>query len=64
MENDYQRRKVYNWESVIHRYNGLNNSNSQDTTKIISKEEAKKYVTLLWNKYKNKLCFNFFPRLN
>ena len=62
MENDYQRRKVYNWERVIHRYNGLNNSQSQDTSKIVSKEEAKKYVTLIWNIYKNQLYHNFRPQ--
>ena len=29
----------------------------------MSPKEADKYATELWNKYKNKLCHNFYPRL-
>ena len=60
MTKDYQRKKVYDWEKKVwkeHGHKGWDHENQ------MSSKEADKYATELWNKYKNKLCHNFYPRL-
>ena len=60
MTKDYQRKKVYDWEKKVwkeHGHKGWDHENQ------MSPQEADKYATELWNKYKNKLCHNFYPRL-
>ena len=51
---DSQRQKVYKWErNVAAHYN------SEMWGYEFSTEEAAKFATKIWNKYKNKFCFNF-----
>ena len=60
MTKDYQRKKVYDWEKKVwkeHDHKGWDHENQ------MSSKEADKYATELWNKYKNKLCYNFNPSL-
>ena len=59
MTKDYQRKKVYDWEKKVWKQHG---HKGWDRENQMSPKEADKYATELWNKYKNKLCFNFFPR--
>ena len=56
MTKDYQRQKVYNWEKKVWEEHG---HKGWDYENQMSSKEADKYATELWNKYKNKLCYNF-----
>ena len=51
---DSQRQKVYQWER------GVAIAHSKEMFGVeFSTEEAAKFATKIWNKYKNKFCFNF-----
>jgi hypothetical protein len=51
---DSQRQKVYQWER------GVAIAHSKEMFGVeLSTEEAAKFATKIWNKYKNKFCFNF-----
>ena len=60
MIKDYQRKKDYDWEDKVWKQHG---HKGWDRENQMSPKEADKYATELWNKYKNKLCHNFYPRL-
>ena len=59
MSKDYQRKKVYDWEKKVW---SKHNEKGWDYENQMSPKAADKYATELWNKYKNKLCYNFDPR--
>ena len=49
---DSQRQKVYNWESRMSKHHNLQSNE-------MTKKECQKFACEIWNKYKNKLCYNF-----
>ena len=51
---DSQRQKVYQWERRV----AIAHSKEMFGVEF-STEEAAKFATKIWNKYKNKFCFNF-----
>tara|TARA_R110002012_G_scaffold173104_1_gene337903 strand:- start:10 stop:543 length:534 start_codon:yes stop_codon:yes gene_type:complete len=57
MTKDYQRQKVYDWESSMKSYH---NYNLPDMTT----KECQKFATQLWNKYKNKFVRNYSKTFN